>query len=55
MHFGFMHWTSINVEAKVHYFVTILEHKVNTQFLIKFIHDINILFVFLDAIRHFTV
>ena len=31
---GWMHWTSIKIEAKVHYFVTILEHKVSTQLLI---------------------
>ena len=32
------------IEAKVHYFVTILKHKVNTQLLILFIHVINTLF-----------
>ena len=26
-----VHWASIKIQAKVHYFVTILEHKVNTQ------------------------
>ena len=27
-------WTSIKIEVQVHYFVKILEHKVNTQLLI---------------------
>ena len=31
---GWAHWTSIKIEAQVHYFVEILEHKVNTQLLI---------------------
>ena len=31
---GWVHWTSIKIEAKVHYFVIILEHKVNMQLLI---------------------
>ena len=31
---GWVHWTSIKIEAQVHYFVWILEHKVNKQFLI---------------------
>ena len=26
-----VHWTSINIEEQMHYFVTMLEHKVNTQ------------------------
>ena len=34
------------IEAKVHYFVTILEHKVKTRISIKFIHHINKLVVF---------
>ena len=29
-----VYWTSIKIEVQVHYFVTILEHKVNTQLLI---------------------
>ena len=29
-----VHWISIKIEAQVHYFVTILEHKVNMQLLI---------------------
>ena len=29
---GRKHWTCIKIEAKVHYFVSILEHKVNIQF-----------------------
>ena len=33
-----------NWSAKVHYFVTILKHKVNTQLLIYFIHDVKKLF-----------
>ena len=28
---GWVHWTSIKIEAQVHYFVTILEHRVSTQ------------------------
>ena len=36
-----VHRTSIKIEANVHYFVTILEHNVNTQLLTLFIHDIN--------------
>ena len=32
--------------SKVHYFVTIFEHKVNTHILILFIHDMNNLFFF---------
>ena len=31
---GRVHWTSIKIEAQVHYFVLILEHKENTQLLI---------------------
>ena len=31
---GWVHWTSIKIEEQVHYFVTILEHEVNTQILI---------------------
>ena len=31
---GWVHWTSIKIEAQVHYFVWILEHKVNMQLLI---------------------
>ena len=31
---GWVHWTSIKTETQVHYFVYILEHKVNTQLLI---------------------
>ena len=31
---GWVHWTSIKFEPQVHYFVTILKHKVNTQLLI---------------------
>ena len=31
---GWVHWTSIKIEAQVHYFVQILEHKVNMQLLI---------------------
>ena len=31
---GWVHWTSIKIEAQVHYFVTILDHEVNTQLLI---------------------
>ena len=40
-------WTSIKIEAKVHYFVKILNHKVNTQLFIKYIglQEINKLFV----------
>ena len=30
---GKVHWTSIKSEATVHNFVTLLEHKVNTQLL----------------------
>ena len=30
---GWVHWTSIKIEAQVHYFVQILEHKVTTQLL----------------------
>ena len=30
---GCVHWKTIKIEAKLHYFVTIPEHKVNTQFL----------------------
>ena len=26
---GRVHWTSIKIEGRMHYFVTILEHKVN--------------------------
>ena len=38
----------------MHYFVTILEHKVNKPLLIYFIHDINKLFSFYNQIiRHF--
>ena len=35
---GWVHWTNIKIEAKVHYFVTILERKVTTQLLIYIIH-----------------
>ena len=28
---GWVHWTSIKIEGKVHYFVTILTQKVNMQ------------------------
>ena len=31
---GWVYWTSIKIEVQVHYFVQILEHKVNTQLLI---------------------
>ena len=31
---GWVHWTSIKIEAQVHYFVTILKHKESTQLLI---------------------
>ena len=31
---GWVQWTSIKIEAKVYYFVTILRDKVNTQILI---------------------
>ena len=31
---GWVHWTSIKIEAQVHYFVTILKHKENKQLLI---------------------
>ena len=31
---GLVHWTSNKIKAQVHYFVTILEHKVNAQLLI---------------------
>ena len=38
---GWVHLTSIQIEAQVHYFVTILAHNINTQLLIQFIHDVN--------------
>ena len=31
---GRVHWISIKIEAQVHYFFYILEHKVNTQLLV---------------------
>ena len=31
---GWVQWTGIKIEVKVHYFVTIHEHKVNKQLLI---------------------
>ena len=31
---GWVHWTSIKIEVKVHYFVTILRQKINKQLLI---------------------
>ena len=43
---GRVHWTSIKIEAQVHYFATILEHKVNTQILIYFTRDIPNFLVF---------
>ena len=41
--------SALKIEVQVHYFVTILEHKlkVSTQLLIKFIHNINKLFCLL--------
>ena len=41
-----VHWTSIKIGAQVHYFVLILERKVNMQLLIKFIHEVKELLVF---------
>ena len=43
---GLVHWTSIKIEAQMHYFVTILKHKVNKQLFISFIHNINKLVCF---------
>ena len=43
---GWVHLLSIGVEAKEHHLVAMLDHKVNTQLLIHFIHDMDKLFVF---------
>ena len=50
---GQVHWISIKIEAEVHYFVTILEHKVNTQLLIQFIHDISKFIKFKKVIKYY--
>ena len=51
---GWVHWTRIKIEAKVHYFDTILEPKVNIELLIWFIHDTDTFCLFYGINKTFT-